>query len=568
MRKRKDEDHSRPDTFYKQLQGRLLQHILQRILQIEAAMLLVIVGIVSVYIIRYSNQLNYKVAGEMNSTLQNYQELLEFAAELNSGNLSRVSSTFQHDVMEKYSSLQRCLKVRGDLYFLDAAGKPYISNMGYVREEEQEELMRQWHFMSQASHRSNTLVSGISRSYPHSLWLAYYTKDNFNHVKTDVLLRIKAEYLSRLFETQPVQALLVQQDDWALAPNSTKVLDAINQLPVELSTRGLKFWRGRFYYVCYIPLTAFGLRVYTMWEVTTFIRFLLVIAVTSALLLLLLYYLSLRNSRCLAQEFAADIVTLKEALAQAEKGNLEHTLAIDSSLEMQAIGHAYNQLLLGFKRQLQENAQLERIVANEQIKQLGSQFTNHFLFNTLDNIYYMCRISPDLAEMMVLNLAKLLRYNTHSPNEKVTLAEDGQYIRLYLEIIKVRFHDAFDYAVTIDKEVEDCLLPKLLLQPIIENAIKYGRQTQTALQLQLSAQLQDGKVVLICRDNGPGISEDKLGLLQKDLVAAENYSRHLGLYNVARRVALTYGKGYGIQLHNKNGLEVKVTIKAEYEAQD
>lgn len=117
MRKRKDEDHSRPDTFYKQLQGRLLQHILQRILQIEAAMLLVIVGIVSVYIIRYSNQLNYKVAGEMNSTLQNYQELLEFAAELNSGNLSRVSSTFQHDVMEKYSSLQRCLKVRGDLYF-------------------------------------------------------------------------------------------------------------------------------------------------------------------------------------------------------------------------------------------------------------------------------------------------------------------------------------------------------------------------------------------------------------------------------------------------------------------
>ena len=169
---------------------------------------------------------------------------------------------------------------------------------------------------------------------------------------------------------------------------------------------------------------------------------------------------------------------------------------------------------------------------------------------------------------MVLNLAKLLRYNTHSPNEKVTLAEDGQYIRLYLEIIKVRFHDAFDYAVTIDKEVEDCLLPKLLLQPIIENAIKYGRQTQTALQLQLSAQLQEGKVVLICRDNGPGISEDKLGLLQKDLAAAENYSRHLGLYNVARRVALTYGKGYGIQLHNKNGLEVKVTIKAEYEAQD
>lgn len=292
---------------------------------------------------------------------------------------------------------------------------------------------------------------------------------------------------------------------------------------------------------------------------------LLVIALTSLILFSLLYALSKKNSRLLAAEFTRDIAHVQTAFNEAEQGNLDYKLAIDSSLEMQAIGKGYQAMMQSLKRQMQENAELERIVADEQIKQLGSQFTNHFLFNTLDNIYYMCRLSPDLAEKMVMNLAKLLRYNTHSPNEKVTIGEDLQYIRLYLEIVKIRFRDSFKYEIAMDESVEDYVLPKLLIQPIIENALKYGRQSQAVTILEIKVKQVGPNIEIACHDNGPGMSETVLKRLKNNLQKEENLTTHLGLYNVARRIALTYGEKYGLDLKNTAGLTVTVTIPAEKE---
>lgn len=545
-----------------QLERRLSKQIFHRLIEIVMFLLLTVTIIIFGWGIKRSQSLHKQTSADLQKVIQDYGELLQFASDFNSGNLTNLSTTFQHYVLEKYSHIVTKQEVKADLFFLDETGRPYLSNLMDLSEDEATTLARQWQLIKPTNIKPNSLVTAVSRGIEPALWLAY--ADNTSQCKA--LLKIRANNFAKSLAAEPMYNLLVHEDYWALAPNGSHILDAISQLPETLRNKqGFYFANKQLYYVVNSALFNDELYLYTVWNVSLIVMLLLVIALTSLILFSLLYALSKRNSRLLAAEFTRDIAHVQTAFNEAEQGNLDYKLAIDSSLEMQAIGKGYQAMMQSLKRQMQENAELERIVADEQIKQLGSQFTNHFLFNTLDNIYYMCRLSPDLAEKMVMNLAKLLRYNTHSPNEKVTIGEDLQYIRLYLEIVKIRFRDSFKYEIAMDESVEDYVLPKLLIQPIIENALKYGRQSQAVTILEIKVKQVGPNIEIACHDNGPGMSETVLKRLKNNLQKEENLTTHLGLYNVARRIALTYGEKYGLDLKNAVGLTVTVTIPAEKE---
>ncbi len=545
-----------------QLERRLSKQIFHRLIEIVMFLLLTVTIIIFGWGIKRSQSLHKQTSADLQKVIQDYGELLQFASDFNSGNLTNLSTTFQHYVLEKYSHIVTKQEVKADLFFLDETGRPYLSNLMDLSEDEATTLARQWQLIKPTNIKPNSLVTAVSRGIEPALWLAY--ADNTSQCKA--LLKIRANNFAKSLAAEPMYNLLVHEDYWALAPNGSHILDAISQLPETLRNKqGFYFANKQLYYVVNSALFNDELYLYTVWNVSLIVMLLLVIALTSLILFSLLYALSKRNSRLLAAEFTRDIAHVQTAFNEAEQGNLDYKLAIDSSLEMQAIGKGYQAMMQSLKRQMQENAELERIVADEQIKQLGSQFTNHFLFNTLDNIYYMCRLSPDLAEKMVMNLAKLLRYNTHSPNEKVTIGEDLQYIRLYLEIVKIRFRDSFKYEIAMDESVEDYVLPKLLIQPIIENALKYGRQSQAVTILEIKVKQVGPNIEIACHDNGPGMSETVLKRLKNNLQKEENLTTHLGLYNVARRIALTYGEKYGLDLKNAAGLTVTVTIPAEKE---
>ena len=545
-----------------QLERRLSKQIFHRLIEIVMFLLLTVTIIIFGWGIKRSQSLHKQTSADLQKVIQDYGELLQFASDFNSGNLTNLSTTFQHYVLEKYSHIVTKQEVKADLFFLDETGRPYLSNLMDLSEDEATTLARQWQLIKPTNIKPNSLVIAVSRGIEPALWLAY--ADNTSQCKA--LLKIRANNFAKSLAAEPMYNLLVHEDYWALAPNGSHILDAISQLPETLRNKqGFYFANKQLYYVVNSALFTDELYLYTVWNVSLIVMLLLVIALTSLILFSLLYALSKKNSRLLAAEFTRDIAHVQTAFNEAEQGNLDYKLAIDSSLEMQAIGKGYQAMMQSLKRQMQENAELERIVADEQIKQLGSQFTNHFLFNTLDNIYYMCRLSPDLAEKMVMNLAKLLRYNTHSPNEKVTIGEDLQYIRLYLEIVKIRFRDSFKYEIAMDESVEDYVLPKLLIQPIIENALKYGRQSQAVTILEIKVKQVGPNIEIACHDNGPGMSETVLKRLKNNLQKEENLTTHLGLYNVARRIALTYGEKYGLDLKNTAGLTVTVTIPAEKE---
>jgi len=160
----------------------------------------------------------------------------------------------------------------------------------------------------------------------------------------------------------------------------------------------------------------------------------------------------------------------------------------------------------------------------------------------------------------------LLRYSISNTQEEVTVEEDIAYIENYMSILKFRFNQRFHYSIDISQQIEKCVISKLLLQPIIENSIKYGFNGREHLVVEITGYKEDDKLVMKCTDDGAGISSDTLQEMQEVLRGNVNQSIHTGLYNVNRRLQLKYGTEYGLQIESElgKGTSIKIVFPIRY----
>ncbi len=168
---------------------------------------------------------------------------------------------------------------------------------------------------------------------------------------------------------------------------------------------------------------------------------------------------------------------------------------------------------------------------------------------------------------MVFSLSNLLRYSLDGSKDQVTLKEDLEHLENYMTILKRRFGSRLEYQIEVEPEAMDCRIPKLVLQPMIENAVKYGFGSQLNLKVELKAYIYQGNLIMICRDDGVGISQENLSELNAVLEQKENTSRHSGLYNIHRRIAILYGRPYGVEIRSTegHGTTLVVTLPADRE---
>lgn len=200
-------------------------------------------------------------------------------------------------------------------------------------------------------------------------------------------------------------------------------------------------------------------------------------------------------------------------------------------------------------------------MAFAQIKQLESQINPHFLFNTLENIRVMCKLDPVKADKMIVNLSLLLRYSISNADEDVTVRQDIENTQSYLSLLKTRFNRRFQYTVDIDEDVMDLEIPKLLIQPLIENAIKYGVGNKEVLTVKIRGYRDQGQLFMVCDDDGMGIDETTLRELEETLNQPKNHSSHLGLYNIHKRIQLKYNGDFGMTLKSEVGVGTTITLK-------
>lgn len=200
---------------------------------------------------------------------------------------------------------------------------------------------------------------------------------------------------------------------------------------------------------------------------------------------------------------------------------------------------------------------------------LQSQINSHFLFNTLENIKWKVMEftnGENEGSIMISNLSKLLRIGLNTKDYMNTLDKELQHVRIYLDIQKVRYEDKFEVIYDIEEETLSAILPKITLQPIVENAIYHGiKPSDKKCVLTIKAYIMEENLIIEIIDNGVGIEEGKCRVinneLQTEYIKEEN---HIGIKNVNQRIKLSFGEKYGIEIKSKINLGTRIIMTIPY----
>lgn len=283
-------------------------------------------------------------------------------------------------------------------------------------------------------------------------------------------------------------------------------------------------------------------------------------------LLALITLESMRFSRDLAMDSARSLQKLYAELTGVRK-NTELRVSIDSDDEFSDIAGSINRLLDRVESLNQKSLALERARNDLAKAQIKAQFHPHFIYNTLESIRFAILMDDGKrASDMLLALTSLLRYSVDH-NDYISLDEDMEHIREYLDIMRFRYGERFTYTFDIADDTRSYLIPPLFVQPLLENSLKYGFSSRDSLELFVTTWLQDGALHIRIRDTGMGMTPEELALQRKLLEEGQFAEGHFGIGLVARSLRLQYGEGSTVELDSEygKGLIVELTLQKKVE---
>lgn len=207
----------------------------------------------------------------------------------------------------------------------------------------------------------------------------------------------------------------------------------------------------------------------------------------------------------------------------------------------------------------------EKLTRKEaELKALQAQINPHFLFNTLENINWMAQLNgvPEISTT-VTALAKLMEANIGKGDKLITLGQEIEYIDNYIAILKNRFGDRLIIEKNIDEETLSVLIPKLLIQPVVENALHHGLEKVVRQgKVIFNTYIEADDVIIEVIDNGIGMTDEDLENLRETISEqADRAKESIGLSNVNKRIKLFYGEEYGVQVESKFDEYTKVILK-------
>lgn len=208
--------------------------------------------------------------------------------------------------------------------------------------------------------------------------------------------------------------------------------------------------------------------------------------------------------------------------------------------EIGLLNQSYNQLVAEIEELIKMEYETKILSQEMEYKFLQSQLSPHFLYNTLNSINWLAiKKGDEEISVMVTSLATLLRSKLDMKKESNTVEEELEIIRAYITIQKVRFKSRLQFYCDIDEHVGKYLIPKLVIQPLIENSIKYGLEKEGPLWVKLTVAQSEDELIFVVEDDGPGFATTK-----------ETKSTGIGLVNIRTRLALLYGEDAQITIES------------------
>jgi sensor histidine kinase YesM len=444
----------------------------------------------------------------------------------------------------------------GNLVMLEPSGGVLYASAGNVPYYLKEAQYMDWGILHNIRKATGITVTALSEGNI-CMGKAVYEKDELKclvvYIVPDEVIKQMTGAVERFFA-------ITDENGWIYAENSKMLRDAYGKLAAAFDTdTGYVKASGKLYYLCRTVVRN-GLTVWTVDDMSDHIRVFLLLIGVVIMVFAGIVFITYKSTDASSEKYTADIRRIEAAFESVSKGDLDVRLNTDSSREFTTIGNDFNEMLESLRGQIAENKELATDVAFAQLKQLESQLNPHFLFNTLDNIRFMAKIDAEAADKMIVSLSGILRYTIRDTREEVTLREDLNNLRYYLNILQIRFNKRFKYATDFGDDLMDCLIPKLLLQPLLENAIKHGFGNKEKLFVTIRGYKITDKLVFICEDDGAGIAPEKLKEIRESLAKDDNETAHYGLYNIHRRIKLMYKGDYGLDIDSKEGEGTLVRI--------
>lgn len=260
---------------------------------------------------------------------------------------------------------------------------------------------------------------------------------------------------------------------------------------------------------------------------------------------------------------------VSEAIRKFSLGDFEQCLEIESDDEIGEVAHCFNKMVEDIRTLINENYVITLKERESELAVLQAQINPHFLYNTLDSLYWqaMDKGNDETAES-ILALSQLFRLVLAQGKSEICVSQEAELIARYLQLQKVRFSQKLNYEIEIQEEIKKVKIPKLILQPFVENAIVHGfENVSTPCFLKISGRIENDRIRFEVSDSGIGMRQDQIDALWTE--EPTQYARQrIGRYavkNIRERLQLKYHDNFSLEIKSKVGKGTTVILTVPFE---
>ena len=286
----------------------------------------------------------------------------------------------------------------------------------------------------------------------------------------------------------------------------------------------------------------------------------------TVIIIVLTIIIGVTVSVIIAQSLILPLENTVNALEKFSRGDFAVRLKENRCDEIGKLNRIFNKAIKEINELMQKVTQSEILNKEMEFKTLQSQMNPHFLYNTLDTINWLA-FKEKQTEIcnLVAAISSLIRASISNKKSIITIEQELDYVKNYIYIQHIRYKDRFDIIYDIDESLLKQAVPKLIIQPIVENAIIHGiENSKNKNLLYISVKRENECIIIIVKDTGIGMTDEKVSELLKEPLNAEGDEQkahtNLGLYAVHKRIQLMYGDLYGLTVQSQAGEGTTVTL--------
>lgn len=286
-----------------------------------------------------------------------------------------------------------------------------------------------------------------------------------------------------------------------------------------------------------------------------------IVAVT--LILFVLFY---RFSSYFLKSIIEPIHNTVEGMKMVEEGNLQVHVEPNGQAELRLMIHSFNRMTRRLKQLMQENEEQQQKKHEAEIRALQSQINPHFLVNSLNSIRFIAQMSKyESIARMAEALIKILSCSFRSNVGFYTVKEELEVLDSYIYLMKIRYSDGFEIEYNVEESCLSCLVPRLILQPVVENSIVHGFSglMDEMGKIRLAVREADGFLSIEIRDNGKGMSKEEIRRILAGEEKKDEQKDHvsIGIINVKTRLVLNYGISCEFEMESEEGRFTRTSIR-------